>query len=368
MPPKKKRMTRAEFMRMKQRMEATSGKGRKKRGKGRGRGGGGSGADKSLFQQTGEGRRTDNAQNFRPSIVFQPYIKVSDIGNSYNKQYGRFQPFSTRGFRPPPPPPNPPPPQPVRSGVRLGGTRLSSNIFERMPYTTTGTQTNILNTTSTGSNTLPTLNPILRPPSGSGPTRQQMDISRTRVGSASLSGELAVRNPNLFNLGGIPRMGAGGNRPLEVDVITGNSDGLLNPNVLDTQAQIQQSKEMGSSPDEEEKEGELQQESKEGEEVDKIVMTEGGDERQEPIGEFGLTRHAPLDRGHTRASIEEIRNAGLTPTPQMPTIEEDLGTPPFEPFSRPSTATNMAIDPSRQQVGEPIIERQETFSDTPLPP
>ena len=384
MPPKKKRMTRAEFMRMKQRMEATSGKAKKKRGKGRGRGGG-SGADKSLFQQTGEGRRTDNAQNFRPSIVVQPYINVSDIGNSYNKQYGRFQPFPTRGFKPPPPPPNPPPPQPVRSGVRLGGTRLSSNIFERMPYSTIGTQTNIFNTSSTGSNTLPTLNPILRPPSGSGPTRQMMNISRTRVGSASLSGELAVRNPNLFNLGGIPRSNAGGNRPLEVDVITGNSDGLLNPNVLDTQAQIQQSKEMGSSPDEEEKEGELEQESKEGEEVDKIIQTEGGGERQEPIGEFGLTRHAPLERGHTRVAIEEIRNAGLTPVPERPTIEEirkdgltpqsfirqiedDLGTPPYEPVSRPSTATTMAIDPSRQQVGQPITERQETFSDTPLPP
>jgi hypothetical protein len=109
-----------------------------------------------------------------------------------------------------------------------------------MPYSTTGTQTNILNTSSTGSNTnivntsstgsntnivnrrevgsntLPTINPILRPPSGSGPTRQMMDISRTRVGSASLSGELALRNPNLFNLGGIPRMGAGGNRPLKL--------------------------------------------------------------------------------------------------------------------------------------------------------
>jgi hypothetical protein len=123
---------------------------------------------------------------------------------------------------------------------------------------------------------------------------------------------------------------------------------------------------MGSSPDEEEKEGELQQESKEGEEVDKIVMTDEG-ERQQPIGELDLVRHAPLERGHTRESIEEIRNAGLTPSPQMPTIEE-LGTPPFEPFSRPSTATTMAIDPSRQQEGEPIIERQETFSDTPLPP
>ena len=409
MPPKKKRMTRAEFMRMKQRMEATSGRAKKKRGKGRGRGGG-SGADKSLFQQTGEGRRTDTAQNFTPSIVFQPYINVSDIGNSYNKQYGRYQPFSTRPYRPPPPPPNPPPPQPVRSGVRLGGTRLSTNIFERMPYSTTGTQTNILNTSSTGSNTnivntsstssntnivntrevgsntLPTINPILRPPSGSGPTRQMMNISRTRVGSASLSGELAVRNPNLFNLGGIPRSNAGGNRPLDFNVITGESDGLLNPNVLDTQAQIQQSKEMGSSPaDEEEKEGELEQESKEGEEVDKIIQTEGGGERQEPIGEFGLTRHAPLDRGHTRVAIEEIRNAGLTPIPQPPTIEEisndglspqsfvrqiedDLGTPPFEPVSRPSTATTMAVDPSRQQVGQPIIERQETFSDTPLPP
>lgn len=360
MPPKKKRMTRAEFMRMKQRMEATSGKAKKKRGRGKGRGG--SGADKSLFQQTGEGRRTDNAQNFRPSIVVQPYINVSDIGNSYNKQYGRFQPFSTRGFRPPPPPPNPPPPQPVRGGVRLGGT----NIFQRMPYSTTGTQTNILNTTSTGSNTLPTLNPILRPPSGSGPTRQQMDISRTRVGSASLSGELAVRNPNLFNLGGIPRMGAGGNRPLEVDVITGNSAGLLNPNVLDTQSQIQQSKEMGSSPGEEEKEGELSQESKEGEEVDKIVMTDQG-ERREPIGEFGLTRHAPVERGHTRESITEIRNAGLTPQSFTRQIEDDLGTPPFQPVSRPSTAQTMAIDPSRQQVGQPITERQETFSDTPLP-
>jgi hypothetical protein len=221
MPPKKRTMTRAEFMRMKQRMEATSGRAKKKRGRGRGRGGGGSGADKSLFQQTGEGRRTDTAQNFTPSIVFQPYINVSDIGNSYNKQYGRGQPFSTRSYRPPPPPPLPPPPQPVRTGVRLGGTRLSTNIFERMPYSTTGTQTNILNTSSTGSNTnivnrrevgsntLPTINPILRPPSGSGPTRQMMDISRTRVGSASLSGELAVRDPNLFNLGGIPRMGGG---------------------------------------------------------------------------------------------------------------------------------------------------------------
>jgi len=365
MNPKRKRMTRAEFMRMKNRMEATSGRAKKKRGRGRG---GGSGADKSLFQQTGEGRRTDLGQSFRPSIVFNPYINVSDIGNSYNKQYGRSQPFSTRSFRPPPPPPNPPPPQPVRSRVRLGGTRVASNIFERMPYSTTGTQTNILNTTSTGSNTLPTINPMLRPPSGSGPTRQQMDISRTRVGSASLSGELAVRNPNLFNLGGIPRMGPGGNRPLQVDVITGNSDGLLNPNVLDTQAQIQQSKEMGSSPDEEEKEGEQQQESKEGEEVNKIVMTDEG-ERQEAIGEFGLVRHAPLERGHTRGTIEEIRNAGLTPSPQMPTIEDDLGTPPlpFQPISRPSTATTMAIDPSRQQEGEPIIERQETFSDTPLP-
>jgi len=365
MPPKKKRMTRAEFMRMKNRMEATSGRAKKKRGRGK-KGGGGSGADKSLFQQTGEGRRTDNAQNFRPSILFQPYINVSDIGNSYNKQYGRFQPFPTRGFKPPPPPPNPPPPQPVRTGQRLGGTRLSSNIFERMPYSTTGTQTNILNTREVGSNTLPTLNPMFRPPSGSGPTRQQMDVSRTRVGSASLSGELAVRNPNLFNLGGIPRAGAGGNRPLHVDVITGNSDGLLNPNVLDTQAQIQQSKEMGSSPvDEEEKEAELEQESKEGEEVDKIIQTEEGGERQEPIGEFGLTRHAPLERGHTRESIEEIRNAGLTPQSFVRQVEDDLGTPPFEPVSRPSTATTMAVDPSRQQVGQPIIERQETFSDTP---
>ena len=186
-------------------------------------------------------------------------------------------------------------------------------------------------------------------------------------------------------MGGIPRSNAGGNRPLEVDVITGNSDGLLNPNVLDTQAQIQQSKEMGSSPDEEEKEGELEQESKEGEEVDKIIQTQEGGERQEPIGEFGLTRHAPLERGHTRVAIEEIRNAGLTPVPERPTIEEiredgltpqsfirqiedDLGTPPYEPVSRPSTATTMAIDPSRQQVGQPITERQETFSDTPLPP
>ena len=365
MPPKKKRMTRAEFIRMKQRMEATSGRAKKKRGRGRGQGGG-SGADKSLFQQTGEGRRTDLGQNFRPSIVFNPYINVSDIGNSYNKQYGRFQPYSTRPFRPPPPPPNPPPPQPVRSGVRLGGTRLSSNIFERMPYSTTGTQTNILNTTSTGSNTLPTINPILRPPSGSGPTRQQMDVSRTRIGSASLSGELAVRNPNLFNLGGIPRVGAGGNRPLQVDVITGNNDGLLNPNVLDTQAQIQQSKEMGSSPQEEEKEGELQQESKEGEEVDKIVMTDEG-ERREPIGEFGLVRHAPVERGHTRESIAEIRNAGLTPSSQESFVEGMTPTLPYQPISRPRTATTMAIDPSRQQVGEPVVERQETFSDTLLP-
>ena len=381
MPPKKKRMTRAEFMRMKQRMEATSGRAKKKKGRGKGSSGG-SGADKSLFQQTGEGRRTDTNQNFTPSIVFQPYINVSDIGNSYNKQYGRSQPFSTRPYRPPPPPPLPPPPQPVRSGVRLGGTRLSTNIFERMPYSTTGTQTNILNTTSTGSNTLPTLNPLFRPPSGSGPTRQQMDISRTRVGSASLSGELALRNPNLFNLGGIPRMGAGGNRPLHVDIITGENYGLLNPNVLDTQAQIQQSREMGSSPDEEEKEGELEQESK-SEEVDKIIQTDEGDERKEPIGEFGLTRHAPLERGHTRESIEEIRNAGLTPsssgspvieeiensglTPNsfIRQIEDDLGTPPFEPVSRPRTSQTMAIDPSRQQFGEPIIERQETFSDTP---
>ena len=380
MPPKKRTMTKAEFMRMKQRFEATSGRAKKKRGSGRGRGGGGSGADKSLFQQTGEGRRTDTAQNFTPSIVFQPYINVSDIGNSYNKQYGRGQPFSTRSYRPPPPPPLPPPPQPVRTGVRLGGTRLSTNIFERMPYSTTGTQTNILNTSSTGSNTnivnrrevgsntLPTINPILRPPSGSGPTRQMMDISRTRIGSASLSGELAVRDPNLFNLGGIPRMGAGGNRPLKYDVITGKNYGLLNPTVLDTQAQIQQSREMGTPPDEEEKEAELEQESKEDEQVDKIIQTDEGDERQEPIGEFGLTRHAPLERGHTRESIEEIRNAGLTPQSFVRQIEDDLGTPPFEPFSRPSATQTMAIDPSRQQTGEPIFERQETFSDTPLPP
>ena len=85
-------------------MEATSGRAKKKRGRGKGSSGG-SGADKSLFQQTGEGRRTDTNQNFTPSIVFQPYINVSDIGNSYNKQYGRFQPFSTRPYRPPPPPP-----------------------------------------------------------------------------------------------------------------------------------------------------------------------------------------------------------------------------------------------------------------------
>ena len=405
MPPKRKKMTRAEFMRMKQRMEATSGRAKKK--KGRGKGMGGSGADKALFQQTGEGRRTDTAQNFTPSIVFQPYINVSDIGNSYNKQYGRSQPFSTRPYRPPPPPPLPPPPQPVRTGQRLGGTRLSTNIFERMPYSTTGTQTNILNTSSTGSNTnivntsstgsntnivnrrevgsntLPTINPILRPPSGSGPTKQQMDISRSMVGSASLSGELALRNPNLFNLGGIPRMGAGGNRPLKLDVITGKSYGLLNPNVLDTQAQIQQSKEMGSSPDEEEKEGELEQETKEDEEVDKIIQTDEGDERKEPIGEYGLTRHAPLERGHTRESIDEIRNAGLTPQSFVRQIEEDLGTPPppnifdgdegldlmnrFQPVSRPRTSQTMAIDPSRQQAGEPVIERQETFSDTIIP-
>ena len=69
MPPKKKRMTRAEFMRMKQRMEATSGRAKKKKGRGKGSSGG-SGADKSLFQQTGEGRRTDTNQNFTPSIVF----------------------------------------------------------------------------------------------------------------------------------------------------------------------------------------------------------------------------------------------------------------------------------------------------------
>ena len=49
MPPKRKKMTRAEFMRMKQRMEATSGRAKKK--KGRGKGMGGSGADKALFQQ-----------------------------------------------------------------------------------------------------------------------------------------------------------------------------------------------------------------------------------------------------------------------------------------------------------------------------
>jgi hypothetical protein len=396
MPPKRKRkMTRAEFMRMKQRFESTSGRAKKKRGKGKSVGG--SGADKSLFQQTGEGRRTDLGQSFRPSIVFNPYINVSDIGNSYNKQYGRFQPFSTRPFRPPPPPPNPPAPQPViNTGQRLGG----SNIFEKMPYSTTGTQTNILNTKEVGSNTLPTLNPIYRPPSGSGPTRQMMDLSRTKVGSSSLSGELAVRNPNLFNLGGIPRVGAGGNRPLEVDVITGNNDGLLNPQVLDTQAQIQQSKEMGSSPDEEEKEeiNDLQ-ESKEGESVDKVIQTQDGDERQETIGKLNLTRHAPLEQGHTREAIEEIRDAGLTPRSFVRQISDDLGTPPspseslvegmtppsgfrnffdnetkslelmnrFQPVSRPSTAQNMAIDPSRQQLGEPIIERQETFSDTPIP-
>jgi hypothetical protein len=392
MPPKRKRtMTRAEFMRLKQRFESTSGRAKKKRGKGKSVGGG-SGADKSLFQQTGEGRRTDLGQSFRPSIVFNPYINVSDIGNSYNKQYGRFQPFSTRPFRPPPPPPNPPPPQPVRNGQRLGGT----NIFEKMPYSTTGTQTNILNTKEVGSNTLPTLNPIYRPPSGSGPTRQMMDLSRTKVGSSSLSGELAVRNPNLFNLGGIPRVGAGGNRPLEVDVITGNNDGLLNPQVLDTQAQIQQSKEMGSSPGEEEKEEvDDLQESKEGESVDKVIQTQDGDERQETIGKLNLTRHAPLEDGHTREAIQEIRNAGLTPQSFMRQISDDLGTPPspseslvegltpptnifdeteslelmnrFQPVSRPASTQTMAIDPSRQQLGEPIIERQESFSDTPIP-